>query len=158
MDIIIWISVVIFLLLPYYQKVFSMDMRKLNFHVMFWIVLNSFMALLYYVTYKEIISMAFIILSASTLYYIFSYLFYAKNILKSDLKEKLNIITNTRQYNLCKNVALVFISILFVFDIILIFNHKQILGVTDRIYLIGIVVISYIQILIYDREFKFKQT
>lgn len=158
MDIIIWISVGVFLLLPYYQKVFLMDIRKLNFHMMFWIVLNSFMVLLYYIMYKEIISTAFIILTASTLYYIFSYLFYAKDILNSDLKEKINIITKTRQYNLCKNIIFVLISILLVFDIILIINHRQILESMDRVYLISIVIISYIQIMIYGKELKLKKS
>lgn len=154
MDIIIWISIGVFLLLPYYQKVFVSNSLKVRRHILVWISFNVFMSLVYYFVNKQIYSTAFVILISSSLYYFFSYMLHAKKIAELDLTEELNLLKKTKSFQAIKRTIFISISVFLIYDIVLIYSDKSLLLSLDKVYFVSIIVIAYIQIIKYEREGK----
>lgn len=154
MDIVIWLSIGVFLLLPYYLRIFLLDKSKTIYHIIFWIGINALMSLLYYVIYGQVCSAALMGLAVYVLYYFFSYEFYVKNLEKTLIYEEIKSITQTKKFTKTINIALILTSFILFFDILIILNYINESTIIDRIYLIGIIVLSFIQIIVYSNEYK----
>ena len=75
MDAVTYISVGIFLLVPYYLRIFLLNHNKTKGHIAFWIAVHLLACVFYYVKLGEIFSIPFIVLIGCGGYYLVSYFF-----------------------------------------------------------------------------------
>ncbi len=153
-DFIIWISIGMFLLLPYYLRIYILDFRKTRLHIYFWICIHSIIAIVYYTVLNEKFSLAMVMLIAYAVYYFFSYIFYVrgeKNLIESS---SIECIVKSNFFNIFKKIIMTIGCIMLIIDGILILGNVQELELFDKVYLFGTIVISYMQCYIYLREYE----
>lgn len=147
----ILLSIAIFLLLPYYLVVFLEKQKYILGHIIFGVGVNALVSILYILMYNTIASPSLLLLIACIAYYFFSYIFYVRSFKKDSTLEQVKLIVQAKYTKRIVGVVIVAASVLLIADITLILdtfsNEKT--EVLDKAYLIGILVIAYLQNLIY---------
>lgn len=101
--------------------------------------------------YNTIASPSLLLLISCTAYYFFSYIFYVRGFKVDSTLEQVKLIVQAKYFKRIVGVIIFVASILLIVDITMIldsFNNEK-TEVLDKVYLIGIVVIAYVQNLIY---------
>ncbi len=78
-DFVFWINIVIFLLLPYYLRIFILDFRKTRWHIVFWLGIHLGMTVISYLYLNEWWSWPLLLLFLCGGYFICSYIFYVRD-------------------------------------------------------------------------------
>lgn len=152
-NILIWVSVGLFLLLPYYLCVFLMEKNRNRKHICICICFNALMTFVYYLQLKSLFSPASIILITTTAYYGLSYFFHVKNIENIISQEIIKEIAQTKLFWMAMYVVMTICVVVIIVDIIFLINMKD--GIwLDKLYFIGILLVSFVQILRYYRDYK----
>ncbi len=157
MGILIWISVGVFLLLPYYLRIFILDDKKIRIHITFWIFVHFMMSIVSYCIEKEIFSVAMVLLIVYSVYYFFSYIFYVRNIVMLLDNSSMEGVVKSKFFNLTRNSILCICGIMLILDSVLIWEGVQ--EIYNQVYLFLVIFISYLQCYSYFKEYekKFKE-
>lgn len=155
MSIIIWISIGVFLLIPYYLSIFLLNRKMVKRHILQWLIFHGVFAGIEFLVCSEWFNMATIILISCVLYYFFSYIFYGHDIQKKVKKESMYRIINHKMFLRVSIWVLGFALLLVIVDFILIFSaFAKISSLFEQIYLSSTILISFFQCVYYYRKLK----
>lgn len=147
MTIVIWISIGCFLLLPYYLSVFSLEKKFLKGHIGLWLIFHTIFVVLGYVFYEEWFTSAAVLLICYTLYYLFSYIFYVKDISDKVSEADIKNVANDKMVRKISKCCLWIIGVLSIVEIVFIYIMNS-FGL-EQVYFSAIVAISFIQVVYY---------
>ena len=153
MDNIIWVSTGIFLLIPYYLRIFILDSQKTKLHIIFWLSVHMIMSLVYYILYKQSVSTAFVLLIGCGIYYLVTYIFQVRNVETSINRSSVVLIVQSKYFRILQCTIYAVGSVMLLVDGVLIFRGSQDFRMLDKLYLMGIIVIAFVQCLIYLKEY-----
>lgn len=151
MDAIIWISVGVFLLLPYYMAFFMPESKTAIAHISFWCIINAAGCVIYYISHGEIISPASIILAVTMIYFIISYIFNEGTGEKELITSNVSKIVASKGFGVFLNVVVIGATLMLVMDMFIINNMES--NLLDKAYLVLLLVLSYVQVLVYGRYY-----
>ena len=154
MDAVTYISVGIFLLVPYYLRIFLLNHNKTKGHIAFWITVHLLACVFYYVKLGEIFSIPFIVLIGCGGYYLVSYFFEVRRTNVSELAAAVGLLVNTKFFAVLSVCVLVMGSAFLAADAALLFFRENDLELYNKVYLLSVLVISYIQMWLYLWEYK----
>ncbi len=153
MDILIWITAGIIILLPYYMNIFLFKLSKVRFHMAFWLLFHMIASIMYWICYREIWSAAVIIFIVYVLYYLFTYIFYVRDIMNSISYGKIKYIFTMKWFLIILNIVIFLITLLLAADILLVIDSSN-LRILDKAYFISAIGAAYVEIIILSFRYK----
>lgn len=153
MDIMIWFSMAVFLLLPFYLRVFILDFRKTRRHMVFWVILHLSVTVINYVYLKLWWSWPSLMLLLYGGYFICVYISEIRNEKSFEGLYAIEYLVKTKLFRYFEIAVLSLGTVLLAVDSVLIFGVMEEM-MFYKVYLFGILVISYVQIILYLKEYK----
>lgn len=155
MDILVWISVGFFLFLPYYLSIFSLDRKAPKLHIAFWILFHALNSFIIYFMQSNWYSIPTIFLIASAVYYVFSYVFQARNIPNEIKPDNMSMVVNNRKICQIYVVVLVLAVVVGIVDIVVIFTKSSSdMTFAGKVYISMLIIISWIQSVLYSYRIR----
>lgn len=153
MDIIFWFSMVVFLLLPFYLRIFILDFRKTRRHMAFWVILHLSATVISYVCLKLWWSWPLLMLLLYGGYFICVYISEIRNEKSFEGMFAIEYLVRTKFFRYFEVAVLSLGAVLLAVDSVLIFGDMEEM-MFYKVYLFGILAISYVQIILYLKEYK----
>lgn len=153
LNVLIYASVGVFLLLPYYLCVFLLEKGKNKKHIFVSLLFNVIMAFVYYLQTKTLYSPASIILAVITVYYAFTYVFQVRKIENTISKEIIRTIVGSKYIWIVLHVLIGICLVVMLGNIILLMNTPKCI-LLDKIYFVGIMLVSFLQMLGYYKDYR----
>lgn len=150
-SVVIDITVALFFFLPYYLRIFLIDNKKVRYHIGFWIVLNCIAVALGFNFDRDLMDISLIVFVLSLLYYFFTYIFYVRHIEKDTDKGTVQWLVNLKHSKKIFQICLILIGIITVVEVLFI-SLKNEASMPAEIYLKVLIVIGYIQTVLYSKE------
>jgi len=152
-DFIFWINMVIFLLLPYYLRIFMLDFRKTRWHIVFWLGVHLGMTVISYLYLNEWWSWPLLLLFLCGGYFICSYIFYVRDKKSFEGLDSIEYLVQSKLFIFFKRAVLILgVILLIAYGVFIIGDAEEI--VFNKVYLFGVFAISYVQIILYLKEYK----
>lgn len=151
-DLIITLSIGIFLLIPYYMGVFLMNKKAVILHIVIWCVYNIAMSFVFFIKTNEVFSIPVCVLVFSLLYFFFSYIHYVRDILQDLDFEKIRHLLSLKYAKSIIQTAMIIVILLAVVDCILVLCNIN--DSLHQVYFITLLAISCVQILVYCAMYK----
>lgn len=152
-DIIVWLSVGFFLLLPYYHAVFTFNARTVSCHISFWLCAHFISAVIFKVIEKTLWTVPSILLCAYTVYFVFSYIFYVRDICSNQEKSNIQSLIATKWFVVVERIVFILSTTLLAVDIYLL--GMQMMKGFDwgLLYLTIVIIVSYAQLVFFIKGF-----
>lgn len=148
-DLMIWVSVGAFLLLPYYLCVFTFHKTLLRCHVVFWVCFHvAFVGVFLLAKPSQWLTPA-ILCIAYGLYYFFSHLFYVGKVFREPERSNVPQLITTRPLQSILFVVMIGLAVLWAVDCIVFMRGLPAGSGLETVYLITVVSLSYVQLLFY---------
>ena len=142
-DGIVWLSMVFFLLLPYYHAVFTFNKKTVFYHVVLWLCVHFVFSVIFAIFEKSIWGVPLILFCAYAAYFLFSYVFYVRNMYSEQEKGNIQQILESKWFFIAEKILLAVSSFLLVVDIYVLVLQMKDCFELGYPYLIGVVVVSY---------------
>lgn len=158
-SIMIWLSIGMFVLLPFYLWVFTLDKRRLQRHIVLWLCLHLFGSLVFWFLEKDIWNTPLLLLCGYALYYLCTYVFYVRDMYSKQEADNLRNILASKWFSVVFAVLTGFATLVLLADEYLLI-HNMIYKKPFEfgyLYLAGIVLFSYIQIIYWGRKYYHKR-
>ncbi len=149
MDWMIWVSVGVFLLLPYYLCVFTFHKTLLRCHILFWVCFHAVFVGVFRLVQPALWLTPAVAFIAYALYYLFSYLFYVRNMFQEPERSNVSQIVTTKAFQSILLVVMIGLAVLWAVDCVFLVRGVPAGSGLEMAYLITIVSISYAQLLFY---------
>lgn len=115
-DLMIWVSIGAFLLLPYYLCVFTFSKTLLRCHVLFWVCFHTVFVGIFCLAQPSLWLTPTVVLIAYVLYYLFSYLFYVRNMFQEPVRSNVAQIITTKGFQSILLVVMMGLAVLWTVD------------------------------------------
>lgn len=152
MSVLVSLSIVFYLLLPYYLGLLTTSKKTVYNHIFIWCVCNVVFCILFSLKEKEIVTVPLLVLAIGLFYFFFSYLFYGKS-LQNDAKTKnFELLITNKSLLFIMNIIM---SIIILFALVLLFymiNRKT--NFLYIIYFFVLIVVSCVESLIYYKTLQ----
>lgn len=80
MSILIPLAIALYLLVPYYLGLLTLDKKKIYKHILIWFLCNAIFAFVFSWKEKEIVTLPLVVLGFGLIYFVCSYLFNGRNL------------------------------------------------------------------------------
>lgn len=157
MEAVIYISIICFLLVPYYLSIFLLNRTTIKKHIVLWLCIHGVFAVISGVIYSYWFSLSTIALIGCGLYFICSYIYYGRDMWKPVSVDNMARVVNHKGYKMLEVVILAIEGLFVVVDISLIVTVvSNDLKLLEKYYLGSIVILSFLQTIYYLKKMKQK--
>lgn len=152
-DIIVWLSIGFFLLLPYYHAVFTFNERTVGCHISFWLCAHFIFAIIFTVIEKALWTVPLILFCAYTVYFVFSYIFYVRDMCSNQEKSNIQSLIATKWFVVAERIVFIVSTTLLIADISLLGIQMMKGFDLGLLYLTAVIIVSYAQLVFLIKRF-----
>lgn len=150
-DVIVWLSIGFFILLPYYctafySATFTSNRKVIHHHILFWLGFHFAFSVIFAAIEKTFWDVPLILFFVYATYFAFSYVFYMRDMWSKQEKENIQAIMSSKWFWVTAKILLAISTVLLIIDTCIL--GVEIVNSFDRdyLYLIIVIVISYAQL------------